>query len=211
MVADHPENFSGTSVLSEHFARYRSLHLRDGNSLRTNRQPHAVIRRRECDRLHLYVASGLAFSDLGDRAGATGGPSDDTKSVGVLGRGEAERLLGALRWRLGQSAAQPQPAAMVVHARVWRRQSWGPGSVLEGMDPWRPGASRQQPSALGRGARSRRRDVGRPRLALMEIGRRFGGGSAPVVGRSLMLHEDVDAPPRQSNAFVRLGSWPQCP
>ena len=111
----------------------------------------------------------------------------------------------------GQSAAQPQPAAMVVYARVWRRQSWGPGSVLEGMDPWRPGASRQQPSALGRGARSRRREVGRPRLALMEVGRRFGGGSAPVVGRCLMLPEEVDTPHKLGTAFVQPASWPQCP
>jgi hypothetical protein len=45
----------------------------------------------------------------------------------------------------------------------------------------------------------------------MEIGRRFGGGSAPVVGRSLMLQEEVDTPRKLGNAFVQRASWPECP
>jgi hypothetical protein len=63
----------------------------------------------------------------------------------------------------------------------------------------------------GRAARSRRCDVGRPRLTLIEIGRRFGGGLAPVVGRSLMLQEEVDRSRKLGNAFVQSASWPQCP
>ena len=62
----------------------------------------------------------------------------------------------------------------------------------------------------GRAARSRRCDVRRPRLTLIEIGCRFDGGSAPVVGRSSMLHEEVETPRKLGNAFVQPASSPEC-
>jgi len=48
-------------------------------------------------------------------------------------------------------------------------------------------------------------------LTLIEIGCRFDGGSAPVVGRSSMLHEEVETPRKLGNAFVQRASSPECP